>query len=683
MRIQQYQGGRVPLPGGSTKAQASYQTPVADAIGQAAGVASQFAEKYQQAKYQSDLTATSLEITKRVNAYYEERRRNPILAAEGQDIVALKEADWKKFSQDLQNNYISKLDNPKLSEAVSNSWAMTSEGYRSKVVESAQVADIEYMANKATDDMQTFTDYGSAIIETSIGQDGQPVEVSGYDKAIQIIIDSYESGLYSREGKDDAIEYVNMHKVMEKANKQGSVADQKEYIGLSDLTLESKAKLNKIVDANEAQRQKEKKEWEKQQGETDITDTLLAVSQGKYASVGIYDLEIEQGSHQYTSGEKQQYVRNIIENTNKEDKPSSADRSKFLSGMMSGVFNNGHSTRSDGFAMLEYLAKNYGLTGEENSHFIGMMDSDKYERLNDKVYSYAQEQMDAMEKEGLLGETPTQIATARARMENSMFEMSNNPSLSSAEIKAGVGFTMDDAKQFFKTENGIALGYKINAATLKEPNGNKKITPEERLLIDLGSGMYKGRPDREALDKFIKDETMSDDSLREELSNEYAKSYDKLSKDEKAQVNLTASIGKLYRLTDSTFKSDFPGIDGSLAIDTDTGQPVIESAYKTHRGDWERKIYKMHFNENEKEEQWWSWTKEGGWIIAKDIPDLSKTGLMGSTYNTIIKGAKATHQGVVTADERYSDYLESLPSDIKSDEEVNPFVRFMRRTFGD
>ena len=233
--------GKTPLQGGPTQAPASYQTPVADAIGNAANVGSQFLDKYNQAKYNRDKTDLMLNTKKMVNDYQENLRTNPIVRQNpDDDIVALKEQDWQKFSiEAIGNKLFGNIQNPKLREDMGAWWANESENFRSNVVNSAIDEDIAYMGQRTKENIDT------AIYE------GQ------YALAAQYAANGVKDGVLNANDEDDVLDQIALQSVLKITGpnpgmdsegnpiKPMTMKEAQQFINESGLEADEKIKANK------------------------------------------------------------------------------------------------------------------------------------------------------------------------------------------------------------------------------------------------------------------------------------------------------------------------------------------------------------------------------------------------------------------------------------------------------
>ncbi len=589
MQIQRYPLGQVPLQGGPTQAPASYQTPVADAIGQAAGVASEFAQKYQQAKYATDATELELEIKRKTNAYFENLRVNPIQQVLGEDIVQTKEDDWNKFSQSI-GKYIDSISNRELSENYREWWLSKSEDGRSNVVENAIDENIAYMGDKQQDRI-------NELVELGEWRDARTAARVGED-----------SGFWGREQEDDIFNYIQRREHTAEAL-QMSYPEGVQHIKQQDMPSEEKAKALEVLRSTEEERLRQEKEALKATQEQNLESGFYGISTQNILTMPQLDSMLAPGGkYDALDASQGQRLRTALRtNMNKRDQGINND--DIVDDYMKAAFLT--NDRSIVKGTMYDLQLKMGMSPTMMNKYGKLLESDTFPAMNERVMAYSEEQFSAMAKEGMFGEEPTDIANAKARMFGRIYDFQNDPSLSERDRAMEKGFTMEDAERFFYNEKQAAAGFDMSKVkTLYSLGGDRLIDTPERFLQAAESGELYGQTDQSVLGEFVLDASMSPDQLRERTSVQYGDLYKDLTKDQKAQVNLTVSYGQFLRLTEDLFKTMTEGrnIDGAIGIDQNTGLPVVSTirSYTDHNGieQLERRDYRLEYNEYAKEEEW-------------------------------------------------------------------------------
>ncbi|MCK5614061.1 hypothetical protein KAR91_70005 [Candidatus Pacearchaeota archaeon] len=586
----------------------SGRTPVADTIGQIADIGSQFARDYQKAQYASDATEAELEITKQINAYKENLRENPIQAPVGGDIVQAKEEDWNKFSSGLQKNYIDKIENNRLKEDLGTWWAGASEDGRAGVVEAAQDENIAFMGERQLDRINEFRTLG---FQADNPEDRAEL-FGNADRAASAALDT---GLISREEYNAQIESNNRTAVTAEALAQGSFSEARDFISVSDLSAEQKTiAKNNVNSLEQEQILRDKEQLTATQGQN-LEEGFLGISTEDIFSIDQLNKMLEDGGvYEALDGPQGEQLRRRLERSiSDRENPADADEiDEWASGRLDRLFRNTKSTRDD--ILNEMYELGGALSTKSYNYYYGLLDDAGYKRLNSPVNSYVDNQLDAMEKEGLFGEDEIGITQARYRIENFIHERLTDPGLTGREAATEQGFTMDDAVDLFYNERQKALGFDFKETeTLRERRGDVVITDQERLLDLAQRGELFGQTAEAAIDRYIVDPSMKVGELRDIASRDiFNKNYDQLTKDEKNRIGLTEASGKIIRAAASLFRKEFLGVDGILGYEVDTGLPTIET---------QDNLYRLGFNRAENEEQWEVWDS-GEWVPTGEIPDL-------------------------------------------------------------
>ena len=599
---------QVGLPNPVTGVPQTGATPIADTIGKIAGVGQDLAQAYSEAQYASDATEVELEIKRKINAYHENLRVNPIEKKVGEDIVKTKEADWNKFAQDLQNNYIGKIPDQRLNEETSRWWLSASEDGRANVVESAMDENIEYMGKAQLERINEFIEAGEWV------------------SASTATIAGGNTGLFGRDEEDGIQDYITRRKFTAEALEM-DYADGVIHIKQQDMPATEKAKALDVLKATEEERIRQAKEAFEQRQDEDLESGFLGISTEEILTMPQLDERLEDGGvYESLDGAMGQRLRTALQvKINRREAGIDDKDDDIVEDYMKLAFLS--NDRATVLGVMHDLETSLGMSPTLKKKYYGIMDSNAYPQLNERVMKYSEDQFDAMAKTGSFGKEPIDIADAKARIFGRIYDFQTSEGLTPRDIAMEKGFTEEDAKKLFWNERQKVIGFDLdNVDTLREFRGNDIITDPERLLqFGLGGGLY-GSTNGDALELFVSDETMDVNQLRETASREYGKPYKNLNSDQENQVDLTVAAGQLLRLTGEQWKLDFKdlGVDGQLAIEQETGLPIIQSYYIDHNGNPQDKLYKMSYSERGKEEFWLQWTERVGWEVSPltSIPDL-------------------------------------------------------------
>ena len=604
---------QVGLQGGPTQAQASYQTPIVDTVGKMADVASQFAQKYQQAQYDQNKIDTMLNIQKDVDAYQENLRVNPIQKnAPDDDIVALKEADWQKFSgENVSKQILSKIKDPRLKEDMTNWWNQKAETYRSNVVNTAMDENIAYMGQRSKENIET------AMYNGQLGL------------ANDILETSLKNGVVSREYGDSVKDQIALQTVLDVTDSM-SIPDAEKTINESGLEATEKTKAMKYMKDRKKVRTDSLENTYKQYDSNYFSDVYLKAWSGDIRSAEELTAYISgmptakdpqygeiSGSQQRFESDHIKEILSIIDRKNKEEEPDTTGE-----GLSSEVKNEASKllvTRSRP-QILDFAVDHLGIKGYGQpfyDYLYNEASKSKYKNLNNRDEENFQNYLKRFIKDEKV------TSEEEGRMRNRMVDWIQS-NYSDEDIMREA-YT-DKLPDFFRGMVAEKTKYKIDKLQegIMQPGGLGKISDQEQFQLNGRYGDYVGQVEPTLIKGYIEG-TVDLNTLNEKTADYlYQKPYSDLNKDQKNKVKLSQAVGEfsksVLRLADGTLRKRNTG-DMVIALDKDN-LPVI----RFNKTDGTGVDYQLRLNPNTKEEEWWVFqgdpeTGKGGWEKSDIILD--------------------------------------------------------------
>ena len=575
------------------------RSPIAELVGQAAQVAGNVAETYQKAQFAFDATEANLEITKRINAYQENLRNNPIMPVVGENIVQTKQKDWQNFSEDLMKNYISQIDNSQLRNVLTDDWNLKSEKIRNDVVNDAIDENIMFMANRLSDDINELVLAG---------------DFEGADKAIAL---GEQSALLDREQTVDFYAFVDRSELLAglEANNT-SFSEGKDIINSSNLPVEEKGKAQNIWQEREDERIRVEKESLIATQESNLEEGFLGISRDQIRTMTQLDDLLEDGGRYEANDSGQgERLRAALRRRQKErdtdttvkDDPASIRR----------IEQALDDFKGDDIAFRRVLAAEAtGISGKTYNTYFELSQKQAFAVKNDQATNFFNDQVEAMAKQGFWGKDPTDILNGQNEMYRAKDELMFSDSLTSEQIASGEGFTLDMSKQLVANFQDQIVGKLLRDQPIREDNGQFHWTDVEKLIEHGIEGRLFGRTNMDQLSNFLNDSTMATSTLQDNVARDTfnRRSYNDLSKDEKNRVNVTVAVGQLVRKAEDVFKLDYPGVDAIMGIEIETNLPTARTADGLYRLELEGA-----------EEKWKIWNGTVGDYIEDDTVDIADT----------------------------------------------------------
>lgn len=622
---------QVGLPSGQTQPQARYDTPVADTIGRIAGVAETFAQKYQEAQYSQDKAETTLQIEKAIHAYQENLRENPIIKqSPDDDLVALKEADWKRFSDnEIKNNVIGKLKDPRLKEDMNSWWNNQTEQIRSGVVNAAMDENIAYMAERRKE-----------LVDTKI-YDGD------YAGAVTLAENAVKIGLMTREQLDDVKDRAKLGVVIDTA-KGMSLKDAEAMVDISDLEATEKAKAKKYIkDRKIVEKAEIKKATQKYLDENSVKfysnvqnrvwTTKEEIDQNiKNLKDAEYKGQVIPGTAAKFGADNQVKLYAVLHQLREDDKKK--DKKMYVSAKAKDILSSifmGNGQRPELLNALYTLHASGDVNQAGVDYYLKEADKKQYPVLNNTKRDDFEKSLNDLVKDKII--TTDQKGVVRSQWLDHIKVYSKQQAFEEKYY--------DDMSQFFNnirtkdvadsiTNANIVLREKGNFTTVNEP---------ERYLERGDKGLYLGLVDTKSVMTYINSVKPDENALKDNAAQYlYGKNFDELKENyEKNKVNLSVSTAKYSKAVQQLADHEI-GSGGRIAIDP-KGMPIIK--YGT--GD-NVKAYKLEMNPDGKEEIWYTYGSlngREGWYpateINKKIPDREKTpSMIGSLFKEAKKAAE-------------------------------------------
>ena len=589
MNVQRY-FDKVPLQGGPTQAQANYDTPIANSVGQAANIASQFLNKYQQAQFETNKTNTVLEVQKSINAWQEKRRTDPILPQGDEDIVALKEQDWQEFSREqVRSNILGKIQDPRLKDYMNTWWDEQDERYRATVVESAMDENINYMAQRANEDIQTFIYNGQ------------------YALAMTRADGALESGLITRNQHDEVKDQVQLQTVLSVTDDM-TIEEAEQAINESNLEADQKILAQKYMTDRKKVKAESIKNTVEYYNAASFLDLYTAAKEGTINSIEQYNDYIdrlpdakdpEYGVVEGTSvlfGAK--HVKEIMKLIDDRNKPKATTRSEGLSDEVKREALSMFATASRE-EILQYGVDNLDREGygiEFYDYLIDEMKDPKYKRLNDRTdYFYKIGEKDLLDG-GFISEDERAVTYERY--------MSWMQRYSDEEIMTES--YMNDLPDFFRSMKAEKTKYDLSKLQqyIAEPNGEGHYSVAEKLAMRGELGDFLNQTDPEVLGMYMSGSINKDQFLDKISDSLYSKPFNSLdNKDKENRVKLSLAISEYSKSVERYAQDTLPKGDIEMGIDLRTNLPIVLLTDP----DGNVSQYKLRVNTTTKEEEWWMW----------------------------------------------------------------------------
>ena len=303
---------QIGLPNPVVTARPADPTSLLRGISQVGQTISAFSQKYQQAQFLTDQTDAQLEISKRTNAYFEDLAQTPIRANPGEDIVELKEKSWNDFADDLQKNYIGKLDNETLKENLTAWWRGTSETQRHTVFNNAQAENVQYMGERMTENIEDITN------TASLGVTYNPAKnefegLEGFQIAFDVEVEGERTGLWGREGSHDIKSFIKQRRSLAEATAVGKSVGYDESIEYmnqqTQLTNAAKQENIQILRENEKARLLAEAEGIKVRDESLMKTAGTQIFTGSYTTIDDLNKQLQYGALNVLSGDDQENLR--------------------------------------------------------------------------------------------------------------------------------------------------------------------------------------------------------------------------------------------------------------------------------------------------------------------------------------------------------------------------------------
>jgi len=594
---------KVGLPGGPTQAQASYQTPVANAIGQAAGVAGQFVQKYQAAKYDRSKIDTMLQVKKNVNEYQENLRNNPITQENpDDDIVAMKEGDWNKFSNDqVRKNVLDKITDPRLKEEMNSWWANETENYRSNVVNNAMDENVAYMGQRAMEDINTAIYEGQYAMAIGIGQS------------------SLENGLINRETFDGIQDQVALQSILQVTD-QMNIEDAQKTIDESPLEADEKIKASKYMVERKKVRAEDIAKTVNIYDTTQYRDLYMAAQNGEIRSSeqlteifrtmgdAMYGDEVLEGTAADFAAKHMVSLMSVINSKNKKEEPSPEVK-------LSSIVKEDISARmakDSREEVLAYVTKMTGVDGygiQAYDFALTEMNKSQRGRLSDSgLKAYDDKVKDLITDEYI---TEDEKYAVRKRFDSWIQQFSDEEIMTEAYY--------DKMTDFFNNMKAEKTTYDINELqkTIVEEGNIGRTSYAEEFIRKGRMGEFVGQTDPTALRNYISGTTGIDDFKEDIARYLYEKPYEELDKDKKSRVNLSVAIGEHSKAV-LRYANDTIGPGGRLVVDPKTNMPIVRFGEGDNVTD-----YMLRVNADKQEEEWWSYGK----LSEADTPRWHPSGI--------------------------------------------------------
>ena len=638
MKIYQPQVG---LQGGPTKAQASYNSPVANAIGQSAGVASQFLEKYQQAQYARNKMNTVLDVKKRINDYQENLRANPVLpGGPDDDIVALKEENWQKFSStEIANNVIGKIKDPKLREEMGQWWSNESENYRSSVVNNAMDENIAYMGQRTIEDVNT------AIYEEQFGL------------AMNLAETALNNGIIGRETYDGISDQVALQSILKitgpnpGVDSNGepipvmSLKEAQQYIDESPLEADEKIKANKYMAERRKVHQADLDTAYDQYKDKNFVNIVTGITSGNirteeglraaynYLPNAQLGDEVIPGSKDKFEAKTFTQMYGILRQQWADQKRAEKgdpepdippDVLKELERIQ--LFGDREEMRDTGW---DFVSKGFVTIPQLNDYF-NKIKNDQNQRLKDPYAKLFTKGIATLIKDKVIDPEDEGRITAL---------WNDHISLYSTEDQFKEKYN-EDMDAFFKNLGGKAVSVKLSDLGAVSYSGDIGDISANEKLIDLQmNDKFVGIVNTSIAKEYMMTPSPDITALKERTSQWlYGKAYKDLDREDKKKTDMTLTVGEYGKILSSEADSIVE------AINKRDGTEYEADPYIDHKGIpyvvINGQSYRMELNANKDQEVWKTYGADGKWYPVDDpafkIIDIPKKQTMvGALFESI------------------------------------------------
>lgn len=635
------------------------RSPIAETVGKVAGFASEFIDRYQRAQYASDATDAELEISRRINAYQEALRTNPILPELGDkdDIITKKEKNWQEFSSDIQKNLIGKIGNSQLRDDLTNAWEARSEAMRNNVVNAALDENILYMSDKLNDSINEF----SSDILTAETHEGVLFASEGADAAV---IRGLESGLINQQQADEYNSFIDRNELLTKTRLEGmTFSESKTAITASNLPLDRKEEAFKILKGEEEAKIAREKE-EQAIRTNDIMETgLSAIRAGGFRSLpeleamygenGPWDADLDYKEEKELAG--------AWEKWEKDEADEGIGARKDFAGAVNFWYDNVNDktkTRIDMLSILGEIAPY--ITGKTYDKYYAQLDDPSRREKNDRLFKLFEDLKNEARKDGLIDEAD------EARIQEQFDDYMFGGHLTQEEIQTEVGISTEDIRQWFSNITQDNMAKRIDDLRLREEdNLIVRVSSEtfaESVIARQALGIFKPG----ILFDFISDTTATTEDLENKMAAELGKTWVSMTSDEKERANITINLGIYARKGSDAFRAEHTeelstqGRDFITGFDRQTGMPTYRIVEK--KFDEEGKpyletvaLYSIDFSykdprtKRQPEEIWIKWNPDDGlWQSTGETPKIqSPPGFLQKFPENILKFLEGIETGEI------------------------------------
>ena len=534
-----------------TQAQVPYETPVIDALGQAAQmgskivqkyqqeqanaleqesqISSEFAQKYQQAQYASDLTTAKLDIKKKVNMYYADLMANPVQEKQYENIIQTKQVHWQKFSKEMQE-YIDNIDNKDVREYMTKEWASVSEDNRANIVENALTNNIAYMAEKQKDDINELILLG----EYEDAKTANGVAVS--------------SGFWDQNIANEINDSIDVAEESEKAGKM-EYKDGIKYIdNLSDEFFNDiqKAKVKEFL------RNKEEENIKRYEEAKKIRDENLSATAHDWIQHGItlnqLNLELSQGGLSSLPGdEKENLRRDWAFWDNKRDKKlkgkEDVSEVNYIE-MLDNLISDESTTPTEYIDMFRVLKDNDLISAEDAVEYKGAVDYEEHSHIYRSDLAEAQQRIVGLSKELFSN-------TDKLKLKNDMMKFANIDSWGDIRKKGTEIIGTQELSQWLNNQIKVRTDIKVENSIVRVYDKQKQLlkdittlTGNEKISLEAQTGELIGIINPEYIESYFRTGSQfTINQMQDELaSKEYGKNFDDLKEREKSVIGRNIDV---------------------------------------------------------------------------------------------------------------------------------------------